>query len=227
MLKKSNVFRSRGANQKAENTLPTVGELIRLVRHQRGIKAEELGYLLHVSGRQVERWENDEGALTDQQLVTIAHVLHIRPDYLLHLCYQSLGQAHGVDLLQYMSAKVFSDVFEDYQFPVLPTGLLAFPHADMDDDEALLHIILQALEFHGTLEFLRYSRNLSKAKLADLVGVSERTIRRWEQGDDLPHPDQIALLAEVLHVHADYLHYLSAVARRIDKALALLTVPIE
>ncbi|MCA9885759.1 MAG: helix-turn-helix transcriptional regulator, partial [Anaerolineae bacterium] len=208
-----------------ESTL-TLGQLIRLVRHQRGMSAEELGHLLYVTAREVQRWENDAVKLTDHQLVSIAHALNIRPDYLLHLCYQSLGQEQGVDLLQYMSAKVFEETLDDYQFPTMPTGLLSFPNVDMDEDEALLHVVLQALEFHGTLEFLRYSRNLSKARLADLVGVGQEKVKRWEKGVSLPTTDEIALLAEALHIHADYLHYLCAVARRIHRALALLKKPI-
>src|SRR6185369_6894411 len=50
------------------------------------------------------------------------------------------------------------------------------------------------------LAALRKKRGFSQAKLAELVGVEQPTIQRWEKGKRLPDLDSLKTLAEVLGV---------------------------
>lgn len=50
------------------------------------------------------------------------------------------------------------------------------------------------------LQALRKKRGLSQAKLAELVGVEQPTVQRWESGKRLPDLDSLQKLAEVLGV---------------------------
>lgn len=52
------------------------------------------------------------------------------------------------------------------------------------------------------LEALRKKRGLSQAKLAELVGVEQPTIQRWEKGKRLPDLDSLTALAAALGVSA-------------------------
>lgn len=50
------------------------------------------------------------------------------------------------------------------------------------------------------LQALRKKRGLSQAKLAELVGVEQPTVQRWESGKRLPDLDSLQQLAKVLGV---------------------------
>jgi Zn-dependent peptidase ImmA (M78 family)/transcriptional regulator with XRE-family HTH domain len=50
------------------------------------------------------------------------------------------------------------------------------------------------------LEFARKRRGIPRTKLAELVGLTPKTIQRWESGDIEPREDQLAALAEQLRV---------------------------
>lgn len=50
------------------------------------------------------------------------------------------------------------------------------------------------------LQALRKRRGLSQAKLAELVGVEQPTVQRWESGKRLPDLDSLQTLAKVLGV---------------------------
>ncbi len=52
------------------------------------------------------------------------------------------------------------------------------------------------------LQALRKRRGLSQAKLAELVGVEQPTIQRWEKGKRLPDLDSLQALAKALGVSA-------------------------
>ena len=54
------------------------------------------------------------------------------------------------------------------------------------------------------LRNLRLKRKLSQEELADLVGVSQVTIGKWEQGNSIKH-EHIKKLADVLDIPYDYL----------------------
>lgn len=50
------------------------------------------------------------------------------------------------------------------------------------------------------LSLLRKKRGLSQAKLAELVGVEQPTIQRWESGKRMPDLENLQMLAKVLGV---------------------------
>lgn len=52
----------------------------------------------------------------------------------------------------------------------------------------------------GALQSLRKRRGLSQAKLAEMVGVEQPTIQRWESGKRLPDLDSLQTLANALGV---------------------------
>ncbi len=54
------------------------------------------------------------------------------------------------------------------------------------------------------LHNLRIKKKLSQEELAELVGVSQVTIGKWEQGNSIKHK-HIKKIAEVLDVPYDYL----------------------
>jgi transcriptional regulator with XRE-family HTH domain len=41
---------------------------------------------------------------------------------------------------------------------------------------------------------------MSAPDLAERLGVTRQTIYRWERGEDIPHPDRQAEVAEILGV---------------------------
>ena len=54
--------------------------------------------------------------------------------------------------------------------------------------------------FGERLRALRKKAGLTQPELADLVGVHETTIRRWENNNDQPMPDSFSRLAKALNV---------------------------
>ena len=61
--------------------------------------------------------------------------------------------------------------------------------------------------FGNRLRRLRKKARLTQPELADLVGVHETTIRRWENNNDRPMPDSFSRLAKALGVsEADLLN---------------------
>ena len=61
--------------------------------------------------------------------------------------------------------------------------------------------------FGNRLRAFRKKAGLTQPELADLVGVHETTIRRWENNNDQPMPDSFSRLAKALGVsEADLLH---------------------
>ncbi|MDT2714314.1 MULTISPECIES: helix-turn-helix domain-containing protein [Enterococcus] len=52
---------------------------------------------------------------------------------------------------------------------------------------------------------LRISKNIQQKALAELLGVSPRTIRIWESGKYEPSIDQLISIANILGVSIDYL----------------------
>ena len=55
------------------------------------------------------------------------------------------------------------------------------------------------------IQLLRQARNITQARLAELVGVSARVYNRWEKGGNVPHFDTIVKLADILQVSLDEL----------------------
>ena len=52
---------------------------------------------------------------------------------------------------------------------------------------------------------LRQERNLSQAKLAEAIGVSQKAIDYWERGLNEPKASYIVALADFFGVACDYL----------------------
>jgi len=48
------------------------------------------------------------------------------------------------------------------------------------------------------LKKLRERAGLNRTELAAKIGVRERTIRRWEEGDNIPHPERMKKLNRIL-----------------------------
>ena len=56
-----------------------------------------------------------------------------------------------------------------------------------------------------TIKELRTERNLSQAKLAKAIGVSQKAIDFWEKGINEPKASYVIKLADFFSVSADYL----------------------
>ena len=52
---------------------------------------------------------------------------------------------------------------------------------------------------------LRLERDLSKQKLAEAIGVSQKAIDYWERGVNEPKASYVARLADFFEVTSDYL----------------------
>lgn len=63
---------------------------------------------------------------------------------------------------------------------------------------------------------IRKSKNLSQAKLANILDVSASTIGMYEQGRRKPDKDMLLKLAQVLDVSVDYLIGASDIMERFD-----------
>lgn len=48
------------------------------------------------------------------------------------------------------------------------------------------------------LKKLRKRAGLNRTELAAKIGVRERTICRWEEGDNIPHPERMKKLNRIL-----------------------------
>lgn len=48
----------------------------------------------------------------------------------------------------------------------------------------------------------RESKGLSRKALADALGVTERTVRRWEDGERMPRPSDLRSLETLIGVSA-------------------------
>lgn len=59
--------------------------------------------------------------------------------------------------------------------------------------------------FAERLRLLRQARNITQARLSELVGVSARVYNRWEKGGNVPHFDTIVKLADILQISLDEL----------------------
>ena len=47
---------------------------------------------------------------------------------------------------------------------------------------------------------IRKQKKISQEKLADLLGTTTRTLRKWESGTDYPKLDQALLLSKILDI---------------------------
>ena len=59
--------------------------------------------------------------------------------------------------------------------------------------------------FAERLKLLREARNITQARLAELLGVSPRVYNRWEKGGNIPHFDTVMKVADILQVSLDEL----------------------
>jgi len=59
--------------------------------------------------------------------------------------------------------------------------------------------------FAERLRLLRQARNITQARLAELLEVSPRVYNRWGKGDNVPHFDTIVKIADILQVALDEL----------------------
>lgn len=64
-------------------------------------------------------------------------------------------------------------------------------------------------ELKNRLKALRLDRNLSTSDIAQLLGVTERTVQHYENGDRKPSLEGITTLARFYKVTSDYLLGLS------------------
>lgn len=61
------------------------------------------------------------------------------------------------------------------------------------------------IEFSERLKQIRKTQNLTQKQLAQLIGVTERGIQRYESGERKPTFDVIISLLDNLDISADYL----------------------
>ena len=54
-----------------------------------------------------------------------------------------------------------------------------------------------------SLRAARVNRNMNQTQAANAIGVSDRTLSRWEQGDAYPRSDQFLELCKLYGVSAD------------------------
>lgn len=60
--------------------------------------------------------------------------------------------------------------------------------------------VIDRSRFSKTVRRLRQSANLSQTELADQIGVSQKTVSKWENGEVAPRLDRLSPLASVLGV---------------------------
>ena len=71
-----------------------------------------------------------------------------------------------------------------------------------------IHKILETLDmsdFANRLKLLRSSRNITQARLAELLEIDPRAYNRWERGGNIPHLETIIRIADILQVTLDEL----------------------
>lgn len=51
--------------------------------------------------------------------------------------------------------------------------------------------------WNALLKDYRFRHGLSQRQVAAIIGVSQRTISRWERGEDRPHPEKLKLLRDM------------------------------
>lgn len=83
----------------------------------------------------------------------------------------------------------------------------------MHTDPIFPHELDMAL-FAERLRELRQQRDLTQARVAELVGVGLRVYHRWERGGAAPHFETLLKLADVLDVSLDELAGREAVDER-------------
>ena len=64
---------------------------------------------------------------------------------------------------------------------------------------------LDMSDFAERLKLLRESRQISQARLAELLEIDPRSYNRWERGGNIPHLDTIIKIADILQVTLDEL----------------------
>lgn len=65
-------------------------------------------------------------------------------------------------------------------------------------------------DFASRLVFLRKAKNLSQAKLSEILNISQQAIAKWEKGQREPTLSMICTIAEFFCVSTDYLLGFSA-----------------
>ena len=60
------------------------------------------------------------------------------------------------------------------------------------------------MEFSEKIRFLRKKYKLSQAELGKKVGVSNRAVSKWENGESLPATDTLLSIATVFGVTLDF-----------------------
>ena len=65
--------------------------------------------------------------------------------------------------------------------------------------------VLDMAHFAERLRHLRSERNITQARLAQLLNISARVYNRWETGDAAPHFDTVVKIADALQVSLDEL----------------------
>ncbi len=76
---------------------------------------------------------------------------------------------------------------------------------------------MQDIEFGNRLYQLRRKAGLSQAQLGEKVGVSNKAVSKWENGQAKPGLDIVHMLADVLSVSVDELLNMSAGEKQISK----------
>ena len=61
------------------------------------------------------------------------------------------------------------------------------------------------MNFGEKLKAVRLSKNISQSELADMTGISERSLYTYEQRGTLPRSGNLSRIADALGVSADYL----------------------
>jgi transcriptional regulator with XRE-family HTH domain len=54
---------------------------------------------------------------------------------------------------------------------------------------------------------IRKQKGISQQELAEKIGVTARTLRKWENGSDYPRLDQAFLVAQVLGIPVERLFF--------------------
>ena len=59
------------------------------------------------------------------------------------------------------------------------------------------------ITFEELIIFLRKEHELSRVKLAELIGVSDKIIQRWENGDSRPKLLNLVKLSKIFNISID------------------------